>query len=129
MISVDTNVVVRFLTGDDPEQFGQSAKVFQAYEVFIPDTVILETAWVLRFAYHFDREHIIDAFQQFFGLPSVHLRDAMAVFLALDWYANGLDFADALHLAQSQHCSELITFDRQFVARSRQLDTIPVRAL
>lgn len=127
MIAVDTNIVVRFLTRDDPEQFKQSEEIFRTYDVFIPDTVILETEWVLRFAYKFDRKRIVEAFQQLFGLPIISLRDGIAVFLALDWYAEGLDFADAMHLAQVQHCSEMVTFDRQFIARSRELDVKPVR--
>lgn len=43
MISVDTNVVVRLLTKDDLEQFQYSLKLFQEKNIFICDTVILET--------------------------------------------------------------------------------------
>ncbi len=50
MISVDTNIIVRLLTKDDVEQFQQSLKLFQEEDIFICDTVILETEWVLRFA-------------------------------------------------------------------------------
>ena len=43
MISIDTNVIVRFLTQDDPVQFKKSRALFKNHEIFITDTVILET--------------------------------------------------------------------------------------
>jgi len=48
MIAVDTNIVVRLLTNDDPEQAGRAAAVVKNGPVFIPKTVVLETEWVLR---------------------------------------------------------------------------------
>jgi predicted nucleic-acid-binding protein len=65
--------VVRFLTGDDPIQFEQSIHIFSTHEVFIPDTVILEAEWVLRYAYEFDSEQVVEAFRKLFSLPNVHL--------------------------------------------------------
>ena len=53
MVAVDTNIIVRLLTQDDELQFQNSREIFKSYDVFIPDTVILETEWVLRFAYKF----------------------------------------------------------------------------
>ncbi len=56
MDAVDTNVIVRLLTQDDELQYQKSLEIFQMKNIFIPDTVILETEWVLRFAYKFKRE-------------------------------------------------------------------------
>jgi predicted nucleic-acid-binding protein len=53
VIAVDTNIVVRLLTQDYEQQYNKSLALFQEQEIFIPDTVLLETEWVLRFAYHF----------------------------------------------------------------------------
>lgn len=53
MIAIDTNIVVRFLTQDDPAQFKQAARLFRETELFIAESVLLETEWVLRFAYGF----------------------------------------------------------------------------
>jgi len=55
MISVDTNVIVRLLTGDDRPQFKRDRSLFEKESIFITTTVILETEWVLRYAYHFNR--------------------------------------------------------------------------
>ncbi|MDZ7967304.1 MAG: PIN domain-containing protein [Nostoc sp. DedSLP03] len=61
MIAVDTNIIVRFLTQDDELQFQKSKEIFQTQDIFISDTVILETEWVLRFAYKFKRHEICTA--------------------------------------------------------------------
>ncbi len=109
MIAVDTNVVVRLLTQDDEQQYNKSLKLFQEQEIFIPDTVILETEWVLRFAYHFKPDEICRAFRNLLGLPNVQLTNGSLMAQALQWHENGLDFADALHLVQSQDCSAIYT--------------------
>ncbi len=43
MIAIDTNIIVRFLTRDDEQQYKKSFAIFKTKEIFIPDTVILET--------------------------------------------------------------------------------------
>lgn len=126
MIAVDTNVVVRLLVLDDPEQSAQARDLFAAEQIFIPDTVVLETAWVLAYSYELDSDAIIAGLRRLFGLPNVHLRDAAEMALALEWYGRGLDFADALHLVQSAHCSRLLTFDRRFVARGAGISGVAV---
>lgn len=126
MIAVDTNVVVRLLTQDDEQQYNKSLKLFQQ-AIFIPDTVILETEWVLRFAYHFKPDEICKAFRNLFGLPNVQLINASLMAQVLPWHENGLDFADALHLAQSQNCSAMYTFDDKFVKRARGLTECKVQ--
>ena len=71
MIAVDTNVVVRLLTQDDAAQYRQSVKLFQTKDmIFIPTTVILETAWVLRTLYDFQPEAICTALRKVLGLPT-----------------------------------------------------------
>lgn len=126
MIAVDTNVVVRLLVLDDPDQSARARDLFAAEQVFIPDTVVLETAWVLAYSYELDRDAIIAGLRRLFGLPNVHLRDAAEMALALEWYGRGLDFADALHLVQSAHCARLLTFDRRFVARGAGISGVAV---
>ncbi|NJN20064.1 MAG: type II toxin-antitoxin system VapC family toxin [Leptolyngbya sp. RL_3_1] len=122
MIAVDTNVVVRLLTQDDETQSQQSLRLFQdEVTIFIPTTVILETAWVLRAVYEFKPGAICAALRQVLGLTNVQVKQGQQLALALQWYESGLDFADALHLAQSQGCEALYTFDQQFVKRAQGL--------
>lgn len=127
MVAVDTNIVVRLLTQDDELQFQKSREIFKTYDVFIPDTVILETEWVLRFAYKFKPTEICEAFLKLFGLPNVHLANENLIVQVLQWHETGLDFADAFHLAHSQHYSEFYTFDDKFVKKAYGLTKCEVK--
>ena len=127
MISVDTNIVVRLLTADDPEQYDQARAVFERGEVFIADTVLLETEWVLRYAYDFADGEVIGALRRLLGLPNVHLRAPHPVHRALRWHEGELDFADALHIALSHHSEAFLTFDRACVRSASLLNTTSVR--
>lgn len=121
MIAVDPNVVVRLLTQDDEQQYNKSYKLFQEQDVFIPDTVILETEWVLRFAYQFKPSNICQAFRNLFGLPNVQITNATLMVQVLQWHENNLDFADAFHLGQSHNCSVMYTFDNKFLKKAQGL--------
>ena len=121
MTAVDTNVLVRLLTRDDPNQYQSALALFEKHEVHVPDTVWLETEWVLRYAYGYDRSDIVKAFRGLLGLPQVRVADAIRLLLAIEWHANGLDLADALHLAACQDMDTLATFDRSFVRRAANL--------
>jgi predicted nucleic-acid-binding protein len=127
MIAVAPNIVVRLLTQDDEQQYNKSLKLFQEPDIFIPDTVILETEWVLRFAYKFKPADICKAFRNLFGLRNVQISNATLMAKVLEWHENGLDFADALHLAQSQNCSAIYTFDDKFVKRAKELTDYEVK--
>ena len=121
MIAVDTNIVVRLLTQDDEQQYNKSLKLFQEQEILIPDTVLLETEWVFRYAYHYKPNEICEALKNLLGLSNVHVTNVTLVAQAIDWHENGLDFADAFHLAHSQNCSEPYTFDIKFENRAKHL--------
>ena len=118
MIAVDTNVIVRLLTQDDDAQYQRSLRLFEKYDIFTADTVILETEWVLRFAYKFSPVQICAALRNLMGLPNVCVMDAALIQKVLEWHENGLDFADALHLAKSQSCDAFYTFDTKFISRA-----------
>ncbi|MEQ8467997.1 MAG: type II toxin-antitoxin system VapC family toxin [Coleofasciculus sp. E1-EBD-02] len=91
MIAVDTNVVIRLLTQDDELQFNKSVEIFGKHDVFIPDTVILETEWVLRFAYKFKPTDICKGLRNLFGLPNVHVGKASLIGQVIQWHESGLD--------------------------------------
>lgn len=118
LVSIDTNVIVRFLTKDDPQQFETATSIIRDNQVFVPDTVMLETEWVLRFAYEFEPQSIIDAFRRFLGLGNVIVENMARLEQAVEWHENGLDFADALHLASCQHTSTFATFDKALCKKS-----------
>jgi predicted nucleic-acid-binding protein len=125
MIAADTNVVVRLVTNDDPRQSPRAAALFAREDIYLSKTVLLETEWVLRGAYRFKPAAIRTVFERLTALSSIVLEDRPAVLLALVWYARGLDFADALHVASSAAASEFATFDRSLTARARKASAAP----
>jgi len=121
MLAVDTNLIVRLVINDDPQQVERAVKVFQSRAIFIPKSVLLETEWVLRYSYSLDRATIERSIHNIIRLPNVTVEDEGQVSCALSWYADGIDFADALHLASSAGARRFMTFDEKFVKRSKRL--------
>lgn len=123
MIAVDTNILARFYVEDpsDSEAHKQrpiAHKVLaESASLFVPKTVVLELEWVLRAFYGFGSAEFVKVIQHLLGLPNVRVEDWEQVHSALHWHAQGLDFADAMHLASSEHCKELLTFDDKRFAR------------
>ena len=113
MHAVDTNVLVRLLTGDDVEQTKRVAALFKKEAIFIPKTVLLETEWVLRRLYGLERKAMVSAFRKVSGLANVEIENPLVVTQALQWCDDGMDFADALHLASSRAGAKFATFDVQ----------------
>ena len=121
MLAIDTNVVVRYLTSDHPKQAARAEALVERQDVFVATTVLLETEWVLRSAYGFEPRQVADVLERFVGLPTVRLESAKAVSKALGWARDGLDFADALHLAAAEGCEAFVSFDEPFVKRAHPL--------
>lgn len=126
MIAVDTNVLVRVIANDHPEQAKRAIQLLSRGEIFIAKTVLLELEWVLRHAYHIDREALISAFQKLLGLQNGKIEDFSTVREALRFYETGMDFADALHLASSAEAHEFATFDRDLLKRGTRCQTLPI---
>jgi len=119
MIAVDTNVLVRYVTNDDPTQAAHAIDLIaKADEIFIAKTVLLELEWVLRAVYGLKSKAISKSILHVLGLPNVTAEDSYQVDLALKYYVQGLDFADALHLASSQQVEMFYTFDAKFARRA-----------
>lgn len=131
MISLDTNVLIRLLTGDDPEQARIAAEAMRSGELWLAKTVVLELVWVLGYTYGFERADIAGALTRLLGLEHLRVEDEDAVISAVQGYEQGLDFADALHLASSCKADSFITFDRKLAARAQQVPgtAVPVRLL
>ena len=127
MLAIDTNIVVRLLTGDHPDQSARARTLIESHRVLAPTTVVLESEWVLRGAYGLARDDVIPALRAFAGLPNVTLEEPERVAAALDWAEGGMDFADAMHLAAAAGCEAFVTFDRRMVRASEGLDTPAVR--
>jgi predicted nucleic-acid-binding protein len=127
MLAADTNILIRFITADDPAQSRRARALIAANDIFVATTVLLETEWVLRSAYKFAPQDVADALNAFAGLPQVRLENAEAVAVALEWMRNGMDFADALHLAVSGECEAFISFDENLARKAKAIGAMPIR--
>lgn len=129
MIAIDTNVIVRFLTRDDPVQAARARDLIGTGSVLVLQTVILECEWVLRTRYRFDRAVIARGLRQLLGIPGVEVDEAETTARALDLHEQGFDFADALHLASSRRADAFATSDHALRRRARRIpDLVPVVA-
>jgi predicted nucleic-acid-binding protein len=125
VIALDTNVIVRILTGDDPAQLAIASAVVESEDLWLCKTVLLETEWVLRYSYRFSREAIGEGFRRLLGYERLQLEDRDSVLSALSWYSRGLDFADALHLSSSAGADRFVTFDRPLATAAKSLAEAP----
>lgn len=128
MISVDTNVLIRLFTGDDKEQAAKAKHLFAKEHIYITKTVMLETEWVLRYAYEFKAGDVANAFTKLLGQQNVSVEDAHHIAQAAILLRNGMDFADALHLACSRNYV-FATFDRKFKTKAVDAGLETVRLL
>lgn len=128
MISIDTNILVRLLTGDDKEQAARAKRLFLDEHIYITKTVILETEWVLRYAYAFSAGAIAASFIKLLGQQNVTIEDALHIAQATNLLQKGLDFADALHLACSQN-HPFATFDKKLKIKAVDAGVETVRLL
>ena len=108
MIAIDTNVLVRLVVCDDPDQTRRARNLMKRGDVLVGSTVLLESAWVLGSAYGLDRAKVSGAIRGVLGLEGVATDAPAAVAQALDWFDAGLDLADALHVASA--CSQAISW-------------------
>ena len=129
MIAVDTNVLVRLLTWDDPEQAAQAKVLIGGHDVFVSKTVLLETEWVLRSLYGLQASQIAGALRSVIGLPRLHCEDPDAVVMALGCFEQGLDFADALHLSSACEKARFATFDQRFRKRGQGICPVEIAAV
>ncbi len=123
MIGIDTNLLIRFLTNDDKIQAQYAAKLIEHNEIFISKSVLLETEWVLRYTYEFSSDVICKTFEKLLGLPRITVEDPSCIIKIMRWYSQGLDFADAMHLASSiEVTNEFATLDKTFIKRAKKMN-------
>lgn len=120
MIGLDTNVLVRFLTQDDPVQ-GAQAHAFvttltEAKPGFIGREVMVETVWVLERAYKLTRVQIASALEHLLEAQELVIEAHDGTAVALSRYREGgPGFADQMIALQATvaGCGHTVTFDRQ----------------
>lgn len=126
MIALDTNVLARYLLDDEPAQARTARRLLEdaGAEFWIPVTVVLELAWVLRKA-DAPRAVVMERLRDVLSLRNVRAQNADLVSQALRWATEGMDLADALHLVLSGKAEKFATFDEALVKQARKLGVQP----
>jgi predicted nucleic acid-binding protein len=127
MLAVDTNIIVRYVVGDDACQASQARALIDGEDVFIPMSVVLETEWVMRSVYGFAIAEIARALRTLAGQPTVTFEQPLIVSTALGWAEQGLDLADALHLAAARECAAFVSFDADLAKAAKRVGALAVR--
>jgi predicted nucleic-acid-binding protein len=117
VIALDTNILVRLLTGDDPPQQAAVTRLLHAEEsgFFIGDVTLAELAWVLEKVYRYTREELAVSVEELASLEDVQFEDTVRVAHAIKHHRHGGDFADFLIVARARAsgCSQVASFDKQ----------------
>jgi predicted nucleic-acid-binding protein len=125
VIALDTNLLARLLLGDDAAQHARVKALLRTDQVFTaPITVMLELVWVLE-ANDCTPAEIERGLNLLLGLANFRPKQADALREALRGYAQGLDFADALHLALSAGDEAFVSFDKALARKAARLRIAP----
>ena len=126
MLAVDTNVLIRFLVGDDRRQEERAANLIRTQPIWVSKTVLLETYWVLGSSYGYTPAARAEALRELASIRNVSFEDEQAVVRAIAWTDRGLEFADALHLASVSNPGRFATFDRKLARRAKLVTDLDV---
>ena len=121
MIGLDTNVLVRYLTQDDPDQSKQATDIFERRLTeeepgFVSIVAMVETVWVLDRAYGVGAEEIAAAVERMLQAETLVIENEQEVFSAMIALGEGQgSFADAViaALGAKAGCAHTVTFDRK----------------
>jgi len=121
MIGLDTNILVRYLTQDDPTQSPKATEIIERRLTegkpgFVSIVAMVETVWVLERAYGLTPLEIVRAVERILQTDVLLVEDEQEVFTAMIALKNGQgSFADAVIAARGakRGCSQTLTFDRK----------------
>lgn len=120
MIALDTNIVVRLITEDDPRQVARARAMILARTALVQVSVLVESEWVLRSVYRYSRGRIAEAFAVLADTDPLIIENSRRFHDILEAYAGGMDFADAVHVAGSEAAEAFVTFDKSLVAGAQR---------
>lgn len=113
---LDTNVLVRHLTGDPPEQARRATRYLEhADTVLLPDLILAEVAYVLESYYEAPRRQVAEALRSILAFRAIRVVDGPLLLRAVEVYeVHGLDYADAYLVASAERTGVgvVASFDR-----------------
>jgi predicted nucleic acid-binding protein len=113
---VDTNVLVRHLTGDPAAQAAKATNYLQrAADLLLPDLILAELAYVLEGFYETPRAQVAETLRAVLAFPAIRVLDSELLLRAVEAYdTHRLDFADAYLVASAERTGigDIVSFDR-----------------
>jgi predicted nucleic acid-binding protein len=113
---VDTNILVRHLTGDPPAMSARAtAYLASENELFLTDLVVAETVYVLESFYEAPRHKVAEAVRSLIAFDSVVCVDPALLLRSVEVYeTDRIDFAEAylVACAESTGVAQIASFDR-----------------
>jgi predicted nucleic-acid-binding protein len=125
MISIDTNIVLRFLLKDDPVLSPRALEIITEDDCFVTHAALTEVVYTLESYYRSSRAEIARALDALFSLQRISIEDHAVAARALLCYREGMDFGDAMIASASHGATRVTTFDRDFARLARKLRTTP----
>lgn len=124
MIGIDTNVLVRYLVQDDPEQAIASTTLIEqqcslSTPGYLSNIVLCELAWVLMGAYKYDKNLVIKVMEQILVTAEFEVENESVVGKAINDYKVGnADFSDYLIVNNNRQagCIKTYTFDKKLLS-------------
>ncbi|MES9902043.1 MAG: type II toxin-antitoxin system VapC family toxin [Sedimenticola sp.] len=117
MIAVDTNVLLRYLLGDDPDQSVMAERLITGSQtVLVTDVVLVEMVWTLRGKkYQLKKADLVAVIHALFQEPNIRFEDGPVVWMALNDYrktksvkGREADFADALIINKARSVAGML---------------------
>ncbi len=128
MFSADTNVLARYLVGDDATQAKLAEAAIES-GIYVPLTVLMETSWLLGSLYKFDKKTIMRLFEVLRATDSVRIAEDDQLDWLLARYSAGADFADLIHLLASRGQSGFATFDKNLRKQAGEDAPVSIKLL
>ena len=129
MKAVDSNILLRVITGDDPRQEAIALALLADHDIFVSLTAALETEWVLRSFYRWPRERIADALASLDGFGRIRLERTDQLLWAVERMRRGADFADMIHIVAAGDANVFATFDKDIEQEAGADSPRPVQTL
>ncbi len=119
MIGLDTNVVIRYLVQDDPDQSATASALIdeltEAEPAYLSLVTVIEIYWVLRRAYRVASGRCAELLSGLLDARELRVDRDSIVRAVLVASSEGTDFADAViaELGRSAGCIYTVTFDQR----------------
>ena len=125
MIAIDTNIILRYVLNDDLRLSEIATELIEQRGCYMPLLAFTETGYVLRSLYQAPDTQLLSLMRSVMAQPRVVVEKEARLTLALDGFAQGIDWFDAMLWASCPEDATLLTFDRKFAKKAGRMEWQP----